>query len=336
MAIDTKLNLNNNKFEQSTGDILNLSGCTIVRGKIDSYSGYQISGTTIFKTLPNTLSSVYVGNQAGVSANNVGLENIGIGSSSSYYNTSGSYGVAIGNNSLYGNITGSYDVAVGISSLHSNTTGSYNVGLGYQAGFSNSVGNSNVFIGTCAGYTGTTSNKLYIANNATCNLIYGDFSTNIITLPSLKLCTTPTTGLNSDSILVWNTTDKQVKKVDSTALGYLPLTGGTVSGTIAASNIRLRAYQTLTSAASVSMNINISVNAKITLGHNTAFTLTNLVNGDEGNLIIINPSTYIISMINSKKIIGGGTFTAPASSTTIWSYTYDGTMLYLTSGGGYV
>ena len=70
---------------------------------------------------------------------------------------------------------------MGTDALSSNTTGSNNTASGYQAGFSNLTGSNNVFIGHQAGYNETGSNKLYISNSATQDLL-SDFSTGYISL----------------------------------------------------------------------------------------------------------------------------------------------------------
>ncbi len=262
---------------------LNISG----GAKINTTCGYQISGATMFSAGHSTLSSIYIGENAGPNSNNLGINNIGIGSSAFYYNTTGSYNVANGSNALgnntigcfnvangssalasntigsyniaigYGslvsNLSGTYNIGNGVSALERNTTGSYNIANGNSALYYNTIGynniangnsalknnvsggdniaigtcagnslitgSANIFIGKCAGYNETGSNKLYVANNSICNLIYGDFSTNIVTLPSLKLCTTPTTGSPSDLFLVWNNDDKQVKSIVGSAFG---------------------------------------------------------------------------------------------------------------------
>ena len=50
MAIDTKLNLNNNKFTQASGDTLTLSGNTIINGNLEFSSGYTPTGDTSVAT----------------------------------------------------------------------------------------------------------------------------------------------------------------------------------------------------------------------------------------------------------------------------------------------
>lgn len=69
MAIDTKPNLSDSKFEQLSGETLSLHGCTDVfgvfsirpAGIIDSHSGYKISGVTIFDTGDANISAIQIG-----------------------------------------------------------------------------------------------------------------------------------------------------------------------------------------------------------------------------------------------------------------------------------
>jgi hypothetical protein len=103
-----------------------------------------------------------------------------------------------------------------------------------------------------------------------------------------------------------------------------------------------KAYQTLTYNASVTMNTNIGANAKITLTGNCALTLSNLTNGDEGNIIVIQDGTGSreITISPQPKVRGGDgsgtiTLTTTANAIDILSYTYDGTSLMVTYGLDY-
>ena len=146
--------------------------------------------------------------------NTTGDNNVAFGDSVLYDNTIGCRNTAIGANALTYNTTGCWGTSVGADSLYCNCTGSGNTAMGTRALYLNKVGCNNVALGINAGYNEIGSNKLYIANNPSCNLIYGDFSLNEVTLPKLKLCDTPSVGTLSDDVLVWNSTDKCVKTVD--------------------------------------------------------------------------------------------------------------------------
>jgi len=201
-------------------------------------------------------SNVAIGPWA-LCSNDNGSRNIGIGHNSLRYNVSGINNIGIGYYTLGNNQTGCNNIAIGYETLRvndgcnniangyyamcCNSSGCDNIGFGYYSGYKNITGSSNVFIGKYAGYNETASNKLYIANQTGSTLIYGDFVTNIVTLPSLRLSTTPSVGVCTDSVLVWNSTDKEVKIVPyisgetiSNATNGLTKSGTTVSlgGTI--------------------------------------------------------------------------------------------------------
>jgi hypothetical protein len=81
--------------------------------------------------------------------------------------------------------TGNYNVAIGSESLPDLTNGDSNTAIGYRAGYANQSGSGNIFIGNLAGSAAgvTVDNKLYIDNSATNSpLIYGDFSSNFVTI----------------------------------------------------------------------------------------------------------------------------------------------------------
>ena len=64
-------------------------------------------------------------------------------------------------------------------------------------------------------------------------LIYGEFDNDVVTLPYLCLRQTPSAGSASDSVLVWNSTDKKVKlgAVDEVDFNvkYSAITAGNVT-----------------------------------------------------------------------------------------------------------
>jgi hypothetical protein len=88
------------------------------------------------------------------------------------------------------------------------------------------------------------------------------------------------------------------------------------------------------------MNILDGENALITLGHNVTITLTNLSNGSEGNIIVIQGvSNYTLTISPTPYVINTGagvvTLSSGSGARTILSYTYDGTNLYITYGSNY-
>jgi len=124
--------------------------------------------------------------------NNTGNNNTAIGYAALHHNTDGSYNsafgnaalnanetgilnAAFGNSALLNNTKGSYNSAFGNDALHHNKTGNNNIAIGCQSGFNNISGSTNLFMGHQAGYNELGSNKLYIANNQSSTLIYGEF-----------------------------------------------------------------------------------------------------------------------------------------------------------------
>ncbi len=142
------------------------------------------------------------------------ISSIGIGTQTLYNITTGNKNIAIGNNAMYacdvdvvynvaigggalGTVNGSYNTAIGPDVFKGadscnagigfgagkNSTGNYNTFIGYYSGYNNAVGDSNVFIGSNSGVNEIGSSKLYIDNSPTATpLIYGDFSTNYLTI----------------------------------------------------------------------------------------------------------------------------------------------------------
>jgi len=125
---------------------------------------YRIGGIHVLSK-PNT-QNIYVGEGAGNANDADGADNTFVGYNAGYTNSSAD------NNTFLGAGAG-----------YSCTTGGTNTAVGFEAGYLNSTGTGNVFLGYQAGYNETGSNKLYIDNtNTTTPLIYGDFSTDEITI----------------------------------------------------------------------------------------------------------------------------------------------------------
>jgi hypothetical protein len=118
---------------------------------------------------------------------------IAIGGGQPLLNSEGSYNIAIGSSALQTNVTGVNNIAIGDSSLLSNQAGQYNVSIGSGAGTNVTSGSFNVLIGPSAGVNLTTEeNKLYIANNASTPLIYGEFDNGFVGINT----TTPIAALD--------------------------------------------------------------------------------------------------------------------------------------------
>jgi len=142
--------------------------------------------------------NVYIGSESG-RENTTGHSNVFVGEKSGYSNTTGRFNTFIGtqsgeqstttySNTFIGSYTGHYtttgegNVFLGSSTGYDNTTGDNNTYLGRLSGYNNQTGSGNVFIGSRAGYYETGSNMLYINNNSSTPLIYGDFTNNTVSI----------------------------------------------------------------------------------------------------------------------------------------------------------
>ncbi|MDE1970121.1 MAG: hypothetical protein KGI50_00890 [Patescibacteria group bacterium] len=140
------------------------------------------TSTELFRLSSDDPSNLFLGASAGAdnTATLGGIDNVFIGGTAGSVNTTGQENTGIGQSTLFSNVTGIQNSALGTGSLLSNVGGSGNVSIGYNAGHANVSGNDNVFLGNQAGYSETGSNKLYVANNSSTPLIYGDFASGTV------------------------------------------------------------------------------------------------------------------------------------------------------------
>lgn len=97
----------------------------------------------------------------------LGINNIGIGSSVLYNNTTGLANTAIGHEAMYDNIQGTYNVATGYRSLY-NSSGSYNTAVGASALLDNINGSYNAVVGAFA-----LSNTIHASYNTAVGVAAG-------------------------------------------------------------------------------------------------------------------------------------------------------------------
>lgn len=209
------LNLNTTGFNNTAIGSRSLFNNTT--GNSNTSVGY-ISLTTNTTGVANT-SIGY----ASLANNTTGFSNVAVGYNS-MANSNGNENTAIGNQSMQLNTTGVSNTAIGHTALQSNTTGNNNIAIGYESGINITTGSNNTIIGKYAG-TSALANNIVLADgqgnikyrwDGTNNNLYGNvnFSSTIgngtytYTLPSA----TGTLALTSD------------------ISGYLPLTGGTLTG----------------------------------------------------------------------------------------------------------
>ena len=153
-------------------------------GNLNQIGGNWNTGVGI-----NALSNVSTGNRnTALGYNALALttssNNTGLGSEALVNNQTGQQNTAVGSGSLNKN-NSSNNTAFGYGSMYNTTTGGGNTVVGNNALALNITGSGNVAIGNSAGYHETGSNKLHISNsyqNASNPLIYGDFSTQELTI----------------------------------------------------------------------------------------------------------------------------------------------------------
>lgn len=146
------------------------AGLKISTGSDNTLIG-QWAGIDLTTGVNNVAIGYYSGRMLGANANNtlVGKmagERLTTGGDNTFYGAYSGQTVAGGMQNTY----------IGYDCGLSNLNGRNNTYLGYRAG-RQSQGDSCVFIGSGAGMSESASNKLYIANNSTSPLIWGDFKT---------------------------------------------------------------------------------------------------------------------------------------------------------------
>jgi len=143
------------------------------------------------------IRNVFVGNYSGYQ-NTVGAYNTFLGTLSGMRNNSGAFNTFIGYQSGSSNRSGRGNLFAGDFSGQRNGEGEANTFIGSHSGIANETGQKNTFLGAwtgqdaapemegslflgyMAGYGATRSNTLYIANNETSPLIYGEFDTPLV------------------------------------------------------------------------------------------------------------------------------------------------------------
>lgn len=249
------------------------------------------------------------------------------------------YNVAIGRNALRELTIGDYTTAVGANCGQNVSSGTANSLFGYQCG-ANLTSSSNSLFGYQSGQAITSGNT---------HTAVGYETLKSITTASGCVAIGYRAGTyetGSDKLFIDNQarTNEATARISSLIYGEFNSIVNDqlfrVNGSTECKRV-FKAYQTLTSGTSISMDVKSGQNAKVTLAHNATLTLSNLVNGDEGNIIITQDSTggRTLTISPTPKVINGGggvlTLTGTANSTDILSYTYDGSTLFVTYGPNY-
>jgi len=212
---------------------------TIVNGLTIGKGGGNIANNTVIGAEAgenNTIGELnsFVGANAG-QTNTTGEANTFLGAGAGNNNTTGSANCFVGTNAGDGNTTGDQNVFVGVDSGGSNTTGIGNSFIGNGAGFTALTGNNNTFIGEVTGYGVTTGSGNSILGANVTGLEPG-LTNNIILANGTGSVKAQNNGTNwtfQGSI----TAPTFIGAITGTASGNLPLTGGSLTGAISATNL---------------------------------------------------------------------------------------------------
>ena len=278
--------------------------------------------------------NVYLGNEAGMSnisgfqnicigdaagKNNTAILSVFIGTSAGIDNTSGTANMFIGNQAGANNTTGGFNNYLGwMSGVHcngtnntllgtmsgwGNYTGDNNVYLGMGAGQDNNGGSNNVFIGYNTTVFG--SNKLAIDNFETSTpLIYGDFSTNALTINGTLTTTgNATVGgtFTSNGNAIFKGTSLQIYTNPGTGIDP---TNYVYQGSGLQSTSKQFAF-TVNDALWVTSNAYIDGTANI-VGSTSLSTLTTSGNVTFGGDLTFNSTVFNIKNSYDKAIVQGG------------------------------
>jgi len=131
-----------------------------------------------------------------------------------------------------GTNTGTNNVTVGYSSGYNLLNSANNTLIGTDAGYNLTTGDGNIFLGYQAGYQETGNDKLYISNwsgNTGQTLIYGDFSTNELTI-NADVEISNTIDIGGDLIKFSGFDFIRSANISTTVIGIEAATGLTSSG----------------------------------------------------------------------------------------------------------
>jgi hypothetical protein len=189
-------------------------------GMSDVQAGFEGIYNTFYGQGAGTSTSgdndydTFIGRYAGFN-NTTGLRNTFLGYGAGYSNATGSNNIFLGDYAGFNNYTGYSNTFLGRAAGISNYTGYYNTFIGNEAGYSNVSGEGNVFIGYRAGNTETGSNKLYIANDSSTPLIYGEFNNNMLQINGKLNVVNSNSGLVELADNTTNAADKGARMVVS-------------------------------------------------------------------------------------------------------------------------
>lgn len=199
-------------FFNSSNQIIT-SGALVNGATFVGSSNTALGASTLLQ-ISTGFGNTAVGNTV-LGALTTGTWNTGFGASALTSLTIGGFNTAVGSNAGASLVSGSSNTFIGYSAGSNTVSGSNNVFVGYQTG-ANVTGSGNVLIGYQTGNGLTNiSNRLYIANNSSSTLIYGEFDTQYMQIAAaVSIIAQSLTGSSNTSgfsvLQNWNTTGNPV------------------------------------------------------------------------------------------------------------------------------
>ncbi len=275
-------------------------GSNSLYNNISGNSNVAIGYNTLYNN-KNGSTNVAIGDYSlGNTTTNI-TNNIGIGYNT-LYNNQANDNIAIGISSLYSNTTGNKNIAIGNGANFSNTTGSYNIGIGYNSLNTNTVGTRNIGLGAGTLQNNRNDDNIAIGNNA----LYTNFSGTKNIAIGTNALTNNSSGGNNIGI-GYEALKQNSSGINNIGIGYEALKQNTSGG----NNIAI-GYQ--------ANNTNTTNISTISIGTNATPTANNqIVIGNGGYDSYMNVSSFFIGK-NNYNI--GNYFTTINGSTNISGYTF--------------
>lgn len=192
-----------------------------------SKGGFAVGGFSPSKAASSTNNYLFVQDDStriytGDTISGFGVENLGIGSSTSYMHLT-PLNYSIGHQAGNSITTGTYNSFIGYQAGFHNNIGNKNYFIGYRSGYNNLDGYSNIFIGDSAGFSNTSGMKnVFIGNQSGMNNLIGKYNV------SLGYNAGFTNNADYNVFLGYQAGYSNTTGWGNTAIGYLSLYSNTI------------------------------------------------------------------------------------------------------------
>jgi hypothetical protein len=311
----------NSLYSNISGNLNIAIGSNSLYGNISGNSNIGIGYNTLYNNKRGS-TNIAIGDYSfGNTTTNI-VNNIGIGYNS-LYNNQANDNIGIGVSTLYKNTTGNQNIAIGNGANFSNTIGSYNIGIGYGSLNSNMSGTRNIGLGIGTLQNNMTDDNIAIGNNTLYNNLYGTKNIGI----GINTLNSNTSGNNNIGI-GFEALKQNTSGTNNIAIGYQANNTNTINiSTIAigtnstptANNqiiIGNGGYNTYVNASSLFIgNNNYSVGSYyVTINGSTN------ISGDttlSGNSILVGKISSNVSFVSNGLNISSDNFSINSNSVTL-------------------